>query len=82
MEILNVVFYILYKGQVHTQGLICMSHILFVAGSKLPAVIPDLLMSLACLQSITGILLLLNVTGFLWSLVATLLLVATRLDAP
>lgn len=77
-----MLFFIFFIKGVHTQGLICMSHILFVAGSKLPAVIPDLLMSLACLQSITGILLLLNVTGFLWSLVATLLLVATRLDAP
>lgn len=77
-----MLFFIFFIKGVHTQGLICMSHILFVAGNKLPAVIPDLLMSLACLQSITGILLLLNVTGFLWSLVATLLLVATRLDAP
>lgn len=80
-----MLFFIFFIKGVHTQGLICMSHILFVAGSKLPAVIPDLgnlLMSLACLQSITGILLLLNVIGFLWSLVATSLLVATRLDAP
>lgn len=51
------IFFIKYKGGPPHTG----THLLlFVAGSKLPAVIPDLgsnlLMSLACLQSITGIL--------------------------